>query len=208
MNNYFDSVSKSILTPSDCIRAMQKDTCDGVLEFPFWEADDDCKDYYICKINWTAEDAEKIVAEYEELYSALSEIEGCYGDDEELDVKNTAVCNSPRLSELWDIYLRPFEVEEFDGNRISKIQDNLEDGKKLSKADDKYYDRYCAAIYDDCARRLSGSVCTYEVVLRAKRVFYLMIRNAPQIILNIEASKLAAAMALRAFCTEKELVEV
>ena len=208
MKNYFDSVSQSAPTPSDCIRAMQADTCGGVLHFPKWDADEDCGEYYVCKMDWTAADAEKIVAEYAQLRASLAEIAGCYTTDEDFVVKNAAVQADPWLSALWDVYIRPFETENFDEDRISEIQEKLEEEEALTAEEDDFYDRYCAAIYADCAKRLSGSVCTYETVIRAKRLTRLMIVNAPQIVLDHEASMLAAAMALRAYCSEMELTEV
>ena len=63
MKNYFSAALHSELTPSDCIRAMQADTCDGVLHFPKWDADEDCGEYYVCKVNWNADDAEKVAAQ-------------------------------------------------------------------------------------------------------------------------------------------------
>ena len=54
MKNYFSAALHSELTPSDCIRAMQADTCGGVLHFPKWDADEDCGEYYVCKMDWTA----------------------------------------------------------------------------------------------------------------------------------------------------------
>ena len=222
MKNYFSAALHSELTPSDCIRAMQADTCDGVLNFPKWDADEDCTDYYVCKVNWNADDAEKVVAEYEQLRAALAEIAACYTTEDNWLAKNVAVQADPRLSALWDVYLRPFETEAFDDDRISDIQEGLEnadmseaereeigltDFEAPTAEDLEYYDRYCAAIFADCAKRLSGSVCTYETVIRAKRLTRLMILSAPQIILDYEASMLAAAMALRAYCTEMELAE-
>ena len=207
MKNYIASVSQSALTPVDCIRAMQTDTCDGVLHFPKWDADEDCGEYYVCKVNWTADDAEKVAAEFEQLRASLAEIAGCYSTEDNWQEKNAAVQANPWLSALWDVYIRPFETEAFDDDRVSEIQEKLEEEESLTAEEDDFYDRYCDAIYADCAKRLSGSVCAYETVIRAKRLTRLMILNAPQIVLDHEASMLAAAMALRAHCTEMELVE-
>ena len=207
MNNYFDSDSRPNFTPADCIRAMQADTCDGVLNFPKWDADGDCGEYFVCRVNWTADDAEKAVAEYEQLHADLAEIAACYTAKDNRMEKNAAVQADPRLSALWDVYLRPFETEAFDDDRISEIQEKLEEEEPLTAEEDDLYGRYCDAIYADCAKRLSGSVCTYETVIRAKRLARLMVLNAPQVILRHEASLLAAAMALRAYCTEMEPAE-
>ena len=222
MKNYFNAALHSELTPSDCIRAMQADTCDGILNFPKWDADEDCTDYYVCKVNWNADDAEKVVAEYEQLRASLAEIAGCYSIEDNWQEKNAAVQADPWLSALWDVYIRPFETEAFDDDRILEIEEKMEDSdmsederREIGLTDFEaptaeeleYYDRYCAAIFADCAKRLSGSVCTYETVIRAKRLTRLMILSAPQFILDHEASMLAAAMALRAYCTEMELTE-
>lgn len=207
MNNYFMLSDAAHLTPAQCIHAMQVDTCGGILHFPMWDADEECEEYYICKMNWTADDADKVVAEYETLYASLAEIAKSYGVNDDISIKSAAVQGSLSLSTVWNTYLRPFETEGFDADAVSAIQEKLEEEDALTAEESEYYDRYCDAIYTDCAKRLSGSVCTYETVFRAKRLTRLMSLQAPAVIIESEATKLAAAMALRTYCSEMELGE-
>lgn len=212
MNHYFDIGDRPAFTPAQCIRAMQADTFEGVLHFPRWDEDEDSSEYYVCKMNWTAFDAERAVAEYEQLRDKLERIAAGSADAADLREKSAAVAADPLLSEVWDTYIRPFETEGFDDAHILWIQEGLElpgdNGEDAPTAEDlEYYDRYCDAVYADCARRLTGSVCTYETVIRARRLCRLMTLHAPQVIVESEACKLAAAIALRAYCTEMEPVE-
>ena len=181
-------ISSPVFPPWKC--SSDTNCMDGA-EITKWDADEDCGEYYVCKVNWTADDAEKVVAEYEQLRASLAEIAVCYSIVGNLNIKKSAVQADPWLSALWDVYIRPFETEAFDDDRVYEIQEKLEEEEALTAEEDDFYDRYCAAIYADCAKRLTR----------------LMILSAPQIILDYEASMLAAAMALRAYCTEMELVE-
>ena len=211
--DYFNSYSHPA-APADCIRAMQADTKGGILRlwFPLEDDDEVYDQNFICKMNWSTDDAEKLIAEYEQLYADLAEIAGCYGPKDDLTEKNAAVQADPRLSAVWDVYLRPFKSEKFDSAHISEILKKLDYNPdinvELTAEEDKLLDLYLDAEASDFAGRIGGGVCAYEIVWRARDLCQTMMKEkTSQNRLNHAASILAAAMALHAYCTEMEEFE-
>lgn len=193
--------------PARTVRAMQADTCDGILHFPDWENGADER-YYVCKMQWSPEDAERLIGEYEEFRKTLQEMAALYERGADCDEKRPGVAASPRYNAMWDTYLRPFATEQFDGDAVFAIQEKLEEWEELTPEESELYDRYCKAIFEDCAERLRSGTCAYRLIIHAKRVFQLMTLQAPKVVIDNECAMLAAAMALHTYCTEMTATEL
>ena len=64
------------------------------------------------------------------------------------------------------------------------------------------YDRYGECIAADAKRRVGDAPEALHLVLRAKRVWKLLVMNAPPIIIQNESRELAQALALHRCATE------
>lgn len=66
------------------------------------------------------------------------------------------------------------------------------------------YDRYRECLDADAKRRVGDASEAYHLVLRAKRVWKLLVIDAPPVIIQNESRELAQALALHRFVTEAE----
>ena len=223
------------LTPVDCINAMFSHTDgEGNLRIPVWPNDtDDINEettaWLDCVMTWDAGGRNDLIAAYEELFAALraiADVSDRLGDTRE---ENEGLL-SDELLDVWDTYIRPFDLGDIDYDTVMDIEERM-DAAKLAGLfeDDAYengedifwrgeektvvtaeevalYNQYVAAVHSDAERRLDRTLAAYDVIIRAKRVRKLMSLHAPDIILNSEAKLLAQAIAVNAFAESAELV--
>ena len=223
------------LTPVDCINAMFSHTDgEGNLRIPVWpnETDDineETTAWLDCVMTWDAGGRNDLIAAYEELFAALKTIADVSDRLGETREENEGIL-SGKLLDVWDTYIRPFDLGDIDYDTVMDIEERM-DAAKLAGLfeDDAYengedifwrgeektvvtaeevalYNQYVAAVHSDAERRLDRTLAAYDVIIRAKRVRKLMSLHAPDIILNSEAKLLAQAIAVNAFAESAELV--
>ena len=227
------------LTPVDCINAMFSHTdSEGRLRIPAWLCDDDDINeettvWLDCVMTWDDEDRNNVIAAYERLFAALRAIADVSDRLGVTREENEGIL-SDELLDIWDTYIRPFDLGDIDYDTVMDIEERMESAKLAADLSGLFedvasdngeevfwhgeeasgvtaeevalYDQYVAAVHADAERRLERVLAAYDVIIRAKRVCKLMSLNAPDIILNSEAKLLTQAMAINACAESAECV--
>jgi hypothetical protein len=243
-----DSMSDSTLTPADFITLMFERTDeDGILYIPGWHYDrpgwesnapgsTDENDSYRCKIDWNLAKYEKVKEKFEEFYLALKEIAKFHDEIyEDLDNAETII-GDPELIKFWNLYLNPYELGEFDGNKVDEIYDKLDtiawvkqiagkisNGEKIEDFEKEvltdyvdisvsveeiaYRQKYLNFLHKQAEQRLGNNICAHDIILRSRRLYKLFAIKAPEIIINHEGHQLAAAFVLHEYGISRELVD-
>ena len=187
-------------TPQDYIRRLFCETKGGELKisyFPFLD-----QPYsFTYRMDWTNQDAEAIVARYNSLTAALTQIGKCHnklGDE-----KKRKELLSPKELDVWDTYIRPFESFEVDSDAIADLYfksetDSLEDEEY--ELLDRYYDWF---VTNSRKRLPFDRWCPAKLVNRAQRYEKLIELNAPQSVVAEEGRFLAEEMVLYYHCEKK-----
>ena len=181
--------------------------------------------YLRCKMNWTEADRDRMIDEYEALYPSLVKLGELYKRLViEEDCKDLL---TPELYEVWNRFVKPFDVGRFDYERIFDIScrmDAVEEvgilktralnveltenekayinefgSEVISDDDAEYYNEYRSHLKAQAVERVGGNVGAFGVVKSAQRVCRLLSLNAPEFIVRIEKLHLAQSMAIHAF---------
>ncbi len=250
-----DVMNEDLFAPAEFITLLFERTDeDGVLYIPGWHYDrpgwewgvnTDENDSYRCRVDWNMVKYEKLMDEFETLYAALkkisqhrSHLDGLHGEKPRKITLETAkeVLKDETLAQIWYTYVRPYEIENIDIDRVYDIMDRWETvewvksiaeelakGKKLDKyqkeilteymdihvttEEKEYYCKYMDALREHAEQRLGKSICAYEVIFRARRLCRLFELNPPPVILNNEARCLAETLLLHKHGVSKEIVD-
>jgi hypothetical protein len=200
------------MPPRDYLRKMfDRTDSEGLLIMPdifFGEdGDDDEVRSLLCRMEWDAEDAASVANEYESLTGQLEVIASLSGSLSEDPEENRRILPKDAF-DVWDTYIRGFNTGDIDLDRILEIWDRLDSEIPVSPEERRLFDVYSEAVHADSAERVGDDLFAYQEVIRAKRVCALMRLGAPQIIVNSECCRLAAAMALHRFCEDIETASV
>lgn len=109
----------------------------------------------------------------------------------------------------FDSYFDKLALEEAmaDGYQLTENDKDLYDLVKdtvVTEEELEEYDRYWECIAADAKRRVGDAPEALQLVLRAKRVWKLLVLTAPPIIIQNESRELAQALALHRCATETE----
>lgn len=244
----YDSMSDINLAPADFITLMFDRTDeDGILYIPGWHYDrpgwecgtpgsTDEYDSYRCCVDWNLAKYERLLKQFNELYSALLEMASYYDELDETLETAKKVLKKPELVKVWDIYIRQFDIGDIDYEKIVDINErceqeawvkqiarNIVEGKnlegfekevlsdyidiKITQQDIDYYNQYVSNVRMDVEQRIGKGLCEIDVILRAKRMYRLMGLRAPECIIYNEAKTLAAAMLLHQYGISREVVD-
>ena len=164
----------------------------------YYDGNDESDIFYSCEIEWTEEEREQFIAEFEEFLAKTADI-----------AKNLTrfhICNvKEALSEeefaFWDKYLRPFEENVWIGDfeDSNSVSSKTFFGEELSEEEKKIYKAYKADIYKQAEERLGKNEYSYDVISRAARLCKLISLNAPEIVVGKERNTLIAAMLMYRF---------
>lgn len=226
------------LNAEDLIEKMfERTDADGVLYMPsFFTGDNDDRESLRCVMSWELPgECCAVMEEFVSLREALDGIASVLGTGEDYsEEKNNLL--SEKLFPVWNTYVRPFETEGFDLDRIRDIEERLaitEDvrevcgqissGKEIDRisadflrdcmdvsvsAEEKaFYEKYCDLVMDDARRRLGDRPFAYRTLIHARRYCRLITLEAPSIISEREAQALASALALYRYCRRFEYVD-
>ncbi len=234
---YTPADNARLFTPAETIREMFTHTDEaGVLYVPQWIGTavyDDAQNIYRCVMDWNEADAERVIERTEELTAALARIAEAL-DPERFEEGAQALPED--LREVWNTYLRDFEIGDLDHDKAMEIADRMETVNDMrsiaarieageaipdeemeyyqeckdavvSDAEEALFDEYCALVREDAEQRVGRNAAAFDVVIRAMRLFRLLSIGAPQLICGNESSMLAQAMALHACCRSLEIVK-
>lgn len=243
-----DSMSEASLTPDNFIDLMFERTDeDGILYIPGWHysrpgwendapGSTDEKDSYRCKINWNLAKYEKVKVKFDKFYNSLKEISMVYEELLDENKKAVEILKEPELLEVWNLYLKPFDIGEFDQDKTDEIYDKLDtiawikeiakkiaNGQKIEDFEKEtltdyvdvtvteeeltYRQKYLNYLHKQAELRLGDNICAYDIVLRAWRLCKLFSLGAPEIIINNEGRQLAAAFVLHEYGISREIVD-
>ena len=170
------------LTASDYIRALFEETKDGVLEI--WD-DDGTDEGYVeaYTMAWSRGDMEGLVRQFELLRSQLDRIAS--GEQSE------------ELTEIYNIYVRPYDACPFDDERMDAIWDKLDLALPLSQEEQALYEQSIRWKEEQASSRLHGKGSNaFGLISRARRYTRLMELKAPQIAIENEARCLAEELVI------------
>ena len=192
------------LSPEKLIETMFERTGDdGVLLLPAFFADEqEDAETLRCVMDWkTPDDCLAVVREFRGLRDAIERI--AQVSDSDGSLKEAAYAALPEAQkQVFDVWLRRFPSDkDFDTGWIFEISERLDEASPKEKA---YYDRFHAARDAECRQRLGDYPFAYRTVMRAMRYHRLLTLHAPDMILQIEARALAAALTLLRRCREAD----
>ena len=122
------------LTPVDCINTMFVHTDgEGHLRIPAWPNDNDdineeTTAWLECVMTWDDEDRKDVIGAYEELFATLktiADVSARLGDTRE---ENEGILSS-KLLDIWDTYIRPFDLGDIDYDTVMDIEERMESAK-------------------------------------------------------------------------------
>lgn len=195
------------LAPADCISAMYDNTNeDGILFIPSWPYDDIEGDmFYRCQMNWNECDCDKTIRDLNIIFDNLRKIAELTKElDDCTEIENIL---SPELTDVWNTYIRGYEPEDFDRNAIIEISEKIDSGEEITDEEALLYHEYDDAIITECERRIGSSVCAFEVIYRAKRLYKLLCLEAPDVVVQHEARLLAESIVLHHYADTLDIVD-
>lgn len=176
------------ISGADYIRAMFANTeadCSLTLE-------NEPEDSVIWYMDWSEQDVENIVAEYEKLIEALNRL----GKDHDRWMESTEGMPADLL-QIWNTYILPYPNHEMDDEKIFDISMKFEDGVPLEEEEKTLWYRYVAWRDEQALTRLPGDRCNPAFVIQqARRYEKLVALRAPKILIDNEAHYLAEELAL------------
>lgn len=231
----FDELMEKDLTPEEYITELFERTDeDGVLYLPakylYFEIPELNFDY-CCRMNWNLSKYEAVMHKFSQIYKTIKEL-GKYGDatcwDESKAKEKLGETNQ---YQIWQTYVRPYDMGGMSFHRIFDIDDRLEsialaqdiamryaDGKKLkdyereyleehlnvevTEEEEEYYSEYHRLRIKQSEERVGKNFYAYETVLFAIRLCRLIELGAPDVIMNNEALRFAEMFVLHEYAAE------
>ncbi len=183
------------INPKQHIRDLFESTKDSKVDITFYPDFDE--PYTLTfRMNWTREDAETLAERFETLTDALSKIGKLY-DKLEYGDKCSELLTSDELS-VWETYIRPFD-ENFDADEM--LIRELNERDDLTPEELELLERLYEWFEEQCLKRLSAMHRSLvDFIDAAKRYTFFVKSNAPELVINDAARRLAEEMALYYFC--------
>ena len=191
------------LTPQGYIRQMFRETVDGKLAITYYPfiGEPETRTY---EVNWTAEDAERIVSRYMLLTNALARIGRLHDkmEDKEDWYKMLAEADL----EVWNTYVKPYEPFEVELSVIDAIHERAQFGD-LSEEEETLWKQYCMWNEEQSQKRIPlNRRSSADMILAAKRYEGAIRLNAPEIVVTEQGRCLAEEMVLYYFGKEEPIV--
>ena len=182
------------ITPQEHIMNMYEQTCDGKIAVTYYPTNGEKPYSLTYTIDWTKEDAENAIKEYEALVAALHKIGDLHNVlANESDRKRLL---SPEELSVWETYIQPFNPFAVDMSVIEELYLRAE-FDELSEDENELLERFYEWRNTQSAQRLPFlQRSPANVILSASRYERLLSLNAPKVIVNEEARCLAEEMVL------------
>lgn len=184
---------RNTLTPQGYIRQMLRETQDGKISITYYPVIGD-PEVYTYQVNWSEDDAERIVQKYDSLTLALARIGQL---DNQLDDKETREkLLSVEDLEIWNTYICPYEPFECDLSIVEEIHERAQLGDLLEEEED-LWKRYCMWREEQSQKRIPfNRQSSADLILRARRYEKLISLHAPVLVITEEGRCLAEEMVL------------
>lgn len=237
MNSENLAFTKSdIIEPKERLRLMREHAGeDGTLYIPEWYKDVGyCEDNYIKLKMDRNGDYDALAKEFDRLCTDLKDIARFYDELGDTKEENAEVLYEDLLP-VWEIYLKDFDADGFDMMRIDEItekfdsiefaqrlKDEIEAGTatedeirmyndykdlRITQIEDSYYSSYIDTITREAKERVGNGFAAASLINSARRYCYLIALNAPEIIVDNEASMLAQKLAVHRFALSMETLK-
>jgi hypothetical protein len=154
----------------------------------------DSNDFYRCQLDWDAKKYDALLKKFSTHFKNLETIAPLYEELEKETQSPKQILGNEELADFWNKYVRPFDSGDFDAERIFQIVNHIDLGEELSQEEKDDYDIYLKIIRAEAEKRVGNPFCSYELVIRSKRLCRLMSLKAPKIIISNEAFELATIM--------------
>ena len=208
------------LTPQAYIRYMFAETKNGEFKVKYENFENDfAEEERTFHVNWSAEDAEKTVQDYNFLTFALARIGRLH--DQLGDEENRKTLLSQADLQVWNTYVRPYEPMKVNWDELypippcepselmSLIQEIHERGKygDLSEEEELLWKQYCMWNEEQSQKRIpfNRRSCA-DLITRASRYEILISIGAPEVIVTEEGRCLAEEMVLYYFGKEEPII--
>lgn len=199
-----DEKTRRECTPQEYIRKLFSETQDGKLRINYFSFFDGnySLDY---RMNWTKQDAEAVVEDYNELTAALTRI-GELHEELEDEENRTKLLTTKELA-AWLTYILPFEPFEVDMDVIGELYSRME-GDSLEEEEYELLERYHQWFVENSHKRLpSDQWCPAQLINRARRYEKLIEMKSPEVVINEEGRCLAEEMVLYSHCKKKLVLD-
>ena len=181
------------LTPQDYIRQMFRETQDEKLSITYYPFVGE-PETITYQVNWTEEEAEQIVQEYNLLTAALSRI-GRLHDQLELEETRKCLLTAADL-EVWNTYVCPYEPFECDLSIIEEIHERGQLGD-LFEEEEELWKRYCMWREEQSQKRIPfNRRSSADMIQRARQYEKLISLLAPENVVTEEGRYLAEEIVL------------
>ncbi len=176
-------------TPQEYVRKLFEETKDAELTINYFPILD--RPYTSTyKMDWTKQDAERVVRRYNALVSALTRIGKLH---DEANLKSLLTTEELKV---WDTYIRPFTPFEVDLDVIADLYFRRE-SDSLGDAENELLDRHHEWFVTNSRQRLPfDRRCPSYLMNRAQRYEKLIALNAPKTVVAEEGRALAEEMVL------------
>lgn len=181
------------LSPQEFIRRLFAETKDGKVSIEYQPfLDEPYTATY--EMDWTEEDAQRLVQHYEELTAALTKIGNQHNAMEVEENRNQLLTQAEQA--VWDTYIRPFDPFDGDLDEVAILEFRSET-ETLDDEEQELLERHYEWYEANCLQRLPVVKCTPTgVINRAKRYERLVSLNAPAVVILEEGRCLAEELAL------------
>lgn len=217
----FDDDYAMKFTPADFARALYDATDrDGNLCVPEKflypnygdEENDETEDdfFYTFQMPWNRDDLERLISEYQALYAALYEISQELQDDEregmiddETYVRDAL--DDSALFDVWHTYVAEPWRSEFSVDECAMLYSaSMKElaNEEMTPEEARLSERFNERRAEESAKRLGGNHFSYEVRLRARRLYRLLSLGAPKIVIEDEERHLISFLALWKYANE------
>jgi len=171
---------------SEYVRTMFKESQDGELTV----GDDD--DRFDCPVEWDEQTAETLAQQCGELIGHLTELSRQY------DKLLTETRHLTKAQfEIWNTYLRPFPDHGLYMEALQFIWEKFEAGEPVTEEERELADRYVCWFEENALERLPIKRCDpTQLISRARRYSKLIRLNAPPVVQENEAKRLAEEFVL------------
>ena len=168
-------------TISEYVRTMFHESRDGKLTV----GNDD--DRFDCPVEWDEQTAEELAQQCGALVAHLTELAGRY---DKLLTETRHL--TKEQFDIWNTYLRPFPKHNLDMEALQTIWEKFETGEPVTEEERALSDQWINWFEENALTRLPNRRCSpAQLINRAKRYGKLVHLNAPAIVQENEAKRLA-----------------
>ncbi len=152
----------------------------------------DADDRFDCPVQWDEQTAEELALQCGELVGNLAFLAGQY----DKLLTQTRHLTKEQM-DIWNTYLRPFPKHGLDMDALTAVWEKFETGEAVTEDERSLADQYTTWFEENALARLPIKRCDpIQLIHRARRYGKLVRLNAPAIVRENEAKRLAEEFVL------------